>query len=92
MLHLNYSSTECINIFNLKRCNWRNVYADFDKTPISEFLDMFLRHHVIHACRQRNEVHDAAEQLKSSGLPVQLLPAIETLFETTCESIKKTST
>ncbi len=64
------------------------ILSDFDKTPLSEFLDMLLRNHVTHACRQRYEIAEAAEQLKFSGLPVQLLPSIETLFATTCESIK----
>ncbi|HSW69450.1 MAG TPA: NAD(P)-binding domain-containing protein [Gammaproteobacteria bacterium] len=62
--------------------------SDLNQTPISEFLDMFLRHHVVHACRQRHEVAEAAQQLKSSGLPLQMLPAIEDLFATTCEFIK----
>lgn len=65
-----------------------DILSDFDKAPLAEFLDMLLRNHVVHACRQRYEVSEAMKQLKSSGLPVQLLPAIEALFATTCELIK----
>lgn len=62
--------------------------SDFDKTPLSEFLDMLLRNHVTHACRQRQEIAEAKKQLISLKLPVQLLSAVETLFTTTCELIK----
>lgn len=64
------------------------ILSDFDETPLPEFLDMLLRNHVAHACRQRHEIADATKQLKSSGLPVQLLPSIEALFETTCKNSK----
>lgn len=64
------------------------ILSDLDQTPLSEFLDMLLRHHVIHACRQRHEVAEATKQLKSSDLPVQLLPVIEALYATTCEYSK----
>ena len=64
------------------------ILSDFDNTPLSEFLDMMLRNHVTHACRQQHEIHEATMQLKSAGLPVQLLPAIEALFASTCENIK----
>lgn len=64
-----------------------DILSDIDQTPLSEFLDMLLRNHVVHACRQRQEITEATHQLKTMGLPVQLLPAIETLFTTTCEAI-----
>ncbi|MDP1574670.1 MAG: NAD(P)-binding domain-containing protein [Coxiellaceae bacterium] len=61
------------------------ILSDFDKTPLNEYLDMLLRNHVMHACRQQHEIADSAEELKSAGLPVQLLPSIEALFEKTCK-------
>jgi 3-hydroxyisobutyrate dehydrogenase len=64
------------------------ILSDLDNTPLSGFLDMLIRNHVTHACRQRHEVAEATEQLKSSNLPVQLLPAVEALFATTCEYSK----
>src|SRR3990167_2298903 len=64
------------------------ILSDFDKTPLNEFLDMLLRNHVTHACRQQHEISDAIAQLKSAGLPVQLLPSIKALFAITCENIK----
>lgn len=64
------------------------ILSDLDKTPLSDFLDMLLRNHVTHSCRQRHEIAEATKQLKFSGLPVQLLPAIEELFATTCEYSK----
>lgn len=91
MKGLSALTIECVvaaKYYGLKDVLYENL-ADLDKTPISEFLDMFLRHHVVHACRQRVEVAEASKQLKSSNLPVQLLPAIESLFATTCEFIKK---
>ena len=63
-----------------------DILSDFDKAPLNEYLDMLLRNHVMHACRQRHEIADATEQLKSAGLPVQLLPSIEALFAATCEN------
>ena len=64
------------------------ILSDFDETPLPEFLDMLLRNHVTHACRQQHEIADATAQLESAGLPVQLLPSIEALFETTCKNSK----
>ena len=61
--------------------------SDIDETPINEFLDMLLRNHVVHACRQRHEIAEATQQLRSAGLPVQLLPSIEALFATTCKAL-----
>ncbi len=91
MKGLSALTIECVvaaEYYGLKEALYESL-IDFDQTPIREFLDMFLRRHVVHACRQRDEVAEAEKQLKSSGLPVQLLPAIESLFETTCEFIKK---
>lgn len=65
-----------------------DILSDFDETPLTEHLDRLLCNHIKHACRQRNEIADAEEQLKSAGLPVQLLPSVKSLFETTCENIK----
>lgn len=65
-----------------------DILSDFDETPLTEHLDRLLCNHVKHACRQRNEIVDAQEQLKSAGLPVQMLPSIKALFETTCENTK----
>lgn len=64
------------------------ILSDFDKTPLNEFLDMLIRNHVMHACRQRNEIAEARKQLESMGLPATLLPAVNALFEQTCEKIK----
>lgn len=64
------------------------IMSDLDQAPLSEFLDMLLRNHVVHACRQRHEVAEAAKQLTLSGLPVQLLPAVEELFAKTCDFSK----
>lgn len=64
------------------------ILSDFDETPLNEFLDMLIRNHVVHACRQRNEIAEARKQLESMGLPSKLLPAVDALFEQTCEKIK----
>ena len=65
------------------------VLSDIDKTPFREFVDMLLRTHVIHACRRRHEVVEAANQLSLEGLPVQVLPGVEALFSTTCMNIEE---
>jgi len=64
------------------------ILSDLDKTSLAEFLDMLLRNHVTHACRQRHEVAEATKQLKASGLPVTLLSAVEEIFAVTCELTK----
>ena len=63
------------------------VLSDIDETPLSEFLDMLLRNHVVHACRQRQEIVEATHQFKNMGLDVIMLPAIEALFATTCDAL-----
>ena len=65
-----------------------DILSDFEQTPLNEFLDMLLRNHVTHACRQRHEIADAIAQSKLTGLPVKLLSAVEALFATTCDNIK----
>lgn len=63
------------------------MLSDIDKTPLNEYLDMLLRNHVQHACRQRHEIADAINQMQSTGMLTQVLPAVELLFATTCEAI-----
>lgn len=65
-----------------------DVLSDMDNTPINDFLDMLIRNHVTHACRQRHEVAEAEKQLKLANLPVHLLPSIEAFFAATCEYSK----
>ncbi len=64
------------------------LLSDLDKNPFTELLDRLLRSHVVHACRQRQEVADAAAQFRDFGLSTQLLSAVEAVFASTCERIK----
>jgi len=61
------------------------ILSDFDKTPLSEFLDMLIKNHVMHACRQVHEIHDANKQLNQIGFETQVMPAVEKLFQKTCD-------
>lgn len=63
------------------------ILSDFDETPLSEFLDMLLKNHVLHACRQVHEIRDAKEQLNNIGFESQLLPAVEESFQISCDNI-----
>jgi 3-hydroxyisobutyrate dehydrogenase len=64
-----------------------DVLSDIDQTPLREFLDILLRNHVVHACRQRQEIAEATHQLQNMGMESIMLPAIEALFATTCNAI-----
>ncbi len=67
-----------------------DILSDIGKSSLRDFLEMLLRTHVLHACRRRHEVQEAAKQLTLAGLPVQVLPGVETLFAKTCGDLEKT--
>ncbi|WP_342619473.1 NAD(P)-binding domain-containing protein [Rhodoferax sp. GW822-FHT02A01] len=66
------------------------LLSDIDNTPLRTFINMLVRTHVIHAKRRAHEVHDAAEELASHGLPSAVLPGIEARFQKTIASLEST--
>lgn len=67
-----------------------DILSDIDNSSLRDFLEMLLRTHVIHAPRRQHEVKEAAKQLTLAGLPVQVLPGVESLFAKTSSDLEKT--
>lgn len=63
------------------------VLADIDRTPLTAFMDSFLRSHVLHAPRRMAEVQEAREQLVEAGLEPLVLDGVERLFARTAQGI-----
>ncbi|ANN80070.1 NAD(P)-dependent oxidoreductase [Bordetella flabilis] len=64
------------------------VLADIDRTPLTTFMDSFLRSHVLHAPRRLAEVREAREQLIDAGLQPLVLDGVERLFARTTHGIE----
>jgi 3-hydroxyisobutyrate dehydrogenase-like beta-hydroxyacid dehydrogenase len=64
------------------------VLADIDRTPLTKFMDSFLRSHVLHAPRRLAEVREAREQLIDAGLQPLVLDGVERLFARTTLGIE----
>ena len=61
--------------------------SDINETPLRAFIDMLVRTHVVHARRRAHEVHDAAAELASHGLPSLVLPGVEQRFGLTAQAL-----
>ncbi len=64
------------------------VLADIDQTPLTAFMDSFVRSHVLHAQRRQAEVREAREQLLEAGLEPLVLDGVERLFSRTSKGIQ----
>ncbi|HTJ99084.1 MAG TPA: NAD(P)-binding domain-containing protein [Bordetella sp.] len=64
------------------------VLADVDRTPLTHFMESFVRSHVLHATRRRAEVQEAREQLVEAGLQPLVLDGVERLFARTAQGIE----
>lgn len=62
--------------------------SDIDRSPLSDFLDMLVRTHVVHAGRRLHEVEDAAAELASQGLPSIVLPGVKERFRATTQALQ----
>jgi 3-hydroxyisobutyrate dehydrogenase-like beta-hydroxyacid dehydrogenase len=62
---------------------------DIDQTPLSSFIDMLVRTHVIHARRRAHEVHEAQEELSAQGLTSLVLPGVEQRFLDTADKLDR---
>ncbi|WP_233233771.1 NAD(P)-dependent oxidoreductase [Bordetella sp. LUAb4] len=63
------------------------VLSDIDRTPLTAFMDSFLRSHVLHAQRRLAEVQEARDQLTDAGLQPLVLNGVESLFARTSQGI-----
>ncbi|OWT75397.1 MULTISPECIES: NAD(P)-dependent oxidoreductase [unclassified Achromobacter] len=63
------------------------VLSDVDRTPLTAFMDSFLRSHVLHAQRRLAEVQEARDQLTDAGLQPLVLNGVESLFARTSQGI-----
>ncbi|SIT30012.1 DUF1932 domain-containing protein [Achromobacter sp. MFA1 R4] len=64
------------------------VLADIDRTPLTAFMDSFVRSHVLHAPRRLAEVREARDQLHEAGLEPLVLNGVEQLFDRTTRGIE----
>ncbi|RAP64747.1 6-phosphogluconate dehydrogenase [Achromobacter sp. HZ01] len=69
------------------RASLYEVLADIDRTPLTAFMDSFIRSHVLHAGRRHAEVREAREQLVEAGLEPLVLDGVERLFARTSRGI-----
>ena len=70
------------------RASLYEVLADIDQTPLTAFMDSFVRSHVLHAQRRQAEVREAREQLIEAGLEPLVLDGVERLFSRTSMGIQ----
>lgn len=64
-----------------------DVLGDIDRTPLTTFIDSFVRSHVLHAPRRLAEVREARDQLTEAGLQPLVLDGVERLFARTTQGI-----
>ncbi|WP_313371113.1 NAD(P)-binding domain-containing protein [Achromobacter animicus] len=64
------------------------VLADIDRTPLTAFMDSFVRSHVLHAPRRLAEVREARDQLHEAGLEPLVLDGVEQLFARSARGIE----
>jgi len=64
------------------------VLGDMDRTPLTTFIDSFVRSHVLHAPRRLAEVREARDQLTEAGLQPLVLDGVERLFARTAQGIE----
>ncbi|MCP2515501.1 NAD(P)-binding domain-containing protein [Achromobacter mucicolens] len=64
------------------------VLADIDRTPLTAFMDSFVRSHVLHAPRRLAEVREARDQLHEAGLEPLALNGVEALFARSARGIE----
>jgi 3-hydroxyisobutyrate dehydrogenase-like beta-hydroxyacid dehydrogenase len=65
-----------------------DVLSDIDRTPLTSFMDSFLRSHVLHAPRRLAEVRESRDQLDDAGLQPLVLNGVESLFARTTKGIE----
>lgn len=69
------------------RASLYEVLADIDRTPLTAFMNSFVRSHVLHAPRRLEEVREARDQLHEAGLEPLVLNGVEQLFDRTTQGI-----
>ena len=83
-------AVECLVAANAMglRASLYEVLSDIDRTPLTTFMDAFVRSHVDHAGRRHAEVREARDQLHEAGLEPLVLDGVERLFARTARHLK----
>ena len=83
-------AVECLVAANAMglRASLYEVLSDIDRTPLTTFMDAFVRSHVDHAGRRHAEVREARDQLHEAGLEPLVLDGVERLFARTARHLE----
>ena len=83
-------AVECLVAANAMglRASLYEVLSDIDRTPLTTFMDAFVRSHVDHAGRRHAEVREARDQLYEAGLEPLVLDGVERLFARTARHLE----
>ena len=65
------------------RAELHKVLSDIDEGSLPELMESMVRTHIAHAGRRRNEVVEAQQQMRLSGVDPVVMPAVQQLFERT---------
>lgn len=68
----------------------RDQLRDISETPFTDFLDMLVRTHVVHASRRSHEVEAALSQLKEQQVPCTVTQCVLEAFRETARRLKDT--
>lgn len=63
------------------------VLQDIDKASLSQFLEMLVTTHVVHARRRMHEVDEAKQQLAATGIDSDVLDGVRRRFARTVEKL-----
>ncbi len=63
------------------------VISDIDEGSLPRYLETLIQTHVVHARRRRREVTEVRRQFDASGVPSDVLPAVESAFARTVAAL-----
>ena len=64
-----------------------DVLADIDQGSLPRYLETLVTTHLVHARRRRKEVSEVRAQFRASGVPSDVLPAVEAAFARTIDAL-----
>lgn len=64
------------------------VISDIDEGSLPRYLETLIQTHVVHARRRRREVTEVRRQFDASGVPSDVLPAVESAFARTVAALE----
>lgn len=65
-----------------------DVISDIDEGSLPRYLETLIQTHVVHARRRRKEVTEVRRQFDASGVPSDVLPAVESAFARTVTALE----